>query len=37
MLWIGIIIGIILGANFGFFILSMCLSSKGADNAQKRA
>ncbi len=31
MLWIGIIIGLVLGANFGIFILGMCLSSSEAD------
>jgi hypothetical protein len=31
MIWIGILIGIFIGANLGIFILGMCLSSKEAD------
>lgn len=31
MLWAGIIIGLFLGANLGFFVLSMCVSSNQGD------
>jgi len=31
MLWIGIIIGLFLGANIGIFVLGMCISSNEAD------
>jgi hypothetical protein len=31
MLWIGIIIGIFLGANIGLIVIAMCISSKKAD------
>ncbi len=31
MLWIGILIGLFLGANFAILILGMCISSNEAD------
>jgi hypothetical protein len=31
MIWIGLIIGLFLGVNFGIVILGMCLSSNEAD------
>jgi hypothetical protein len=35
MLWIGVIIGIFLGANFGILIISMCISAKDGDTLKK--
>jgi len=37
MLWIGIIIGIFLGANIGIFVIAMCLSAEKGDNIKKAA
>ena len=35
MLWVGIIIGIFLGANFGIIVISMCLSARKGDKLKK--
>jgi hypothetical protein len=35
MLWIGIIIGLFLGANVAIFILGLCISADKADNFKK--
>jgi hypothetical protein len=35
MLWIGLLIGIFLGANVGFVVLAMCISSKQGDKLKK--
>jgi hypothetical protein len=35
MLWIGLLIGIFLGANFGVFIITMCMSAKKGDKLKK--
>jgi len=35
MLWIGIIIGIFLGANFGIFIITMCAAANMGDQLSK--
>jgi NADH:ubiquinone oxidoreductase subunit 3 (subunit A) len=37
MLWIGILIGIFLGANVGFFFIAMCISAKKGDKLKKVA
>ncbi len=34
MLWIGIIIGIFLGANIGLFVIAMCISAKKQDTLE---
>jgi Na+/H+ antiporter NhaA len=35
MLWVGIIIGLFLGANFGIFLIAMCLSASEGDKLKK--
>ena len=35
MLWVGIIIGLFLGANLSIFVIAMCLSAKKADNIKR--
>jgi hypothetical protein len=35
MLWLGILIGIFLGANIGIVVLAMCMSAKQGDNHKK--
>jgi len=35
MLWIGIIIGIFLGANLGIFIITICAAANKGDQLQK--
>jgi hypothetical protein len=35
MLWIGILIGIFLGANVGIVIIAMCLTAKKGDNQRE--
>jgi hypothetical protein len=35
MLWIGILIGLFLGANVAIVILGMCISADKADNLKK--
>jgi hypothetical protein len=35
MLWLGIIIGIFLGANIGIVVLAMCMSAKQGDKQKK--
>ena len=35
MLWIGILIGIFLGANIGCLIIALCISAKDGDKLNK--
>ena len=35
MLWIGIFIGIFLGANVGIFVISMCMAGNKGDQLKK--
>jgi hypothetical protein len=35
MLWIGILIGIFLGANFGIVVITMCAAANKGDQLQK--
>jgi hypothetical protein len=35
MLWIGIVVGIFLGVNFGIFIITMCASASKGDQLSK--
>lgn len=35
MLWIGIVIGLFLGANFGVFIITMCSAANKGDQLGK--
>jgi NADH:ubiquinone oxidoreductase subunit 3 (subunit A) len=35
MLWIGIFIGIFLGANVGIFVITMCIAANKGDQLKK--
>ncbi len=35
MLWIGILIGLFIGANVGLFVIGLCVASKKGDDLQK--
>lgn len=35
MLWIGLLIGLFLGANIGIFFIGMCVSANKGDNLKK--